>query len=163
MTDDYKDAKAKMKAGASLTRETGDREVVVVLVRGHAIVGCEGLASREIGARMSPFDGAPWSMYVPPHTRYTIAATDDVELGRGAIPPGQDTEPAPTRSFSGDARSADASARRRRCAEEKPDRRAMCSTVADAQAGSPSSRRAASMRVRRICSLIPPGNAVSRP
>ena len=90
-------------------------------------------------------------------------ATDDVELGRGAIPPGQDTEPAPTRSFSGDARSADASARRRRCAEENPDRRAMCSTVAEAQAGSPSSRRAASMRVRRICSLIPPGNAVSRP
>lgn len=67
--------------GATVTRETGDREVVVVLVKGRAIAGCEGLASREIGARMSPFDGAPWSMYVPPHTRYTIVATDDVELG----------------------------------------------------------------------------------
>ncbi|MFM0013463.1 5-deoxy-glucuronate isomerase [Paraburkholderia sediminicola] len=82
-----------LKVGAMVTQETGDREVVVVLVRGHATVGCEGLASRAIGARMSPFDGAPWSMYVPPHTRYTIVATDDVELGicsapaKGGLPP----------------------------------------------------------------------------
>jgi 5-deoxy-glucuronate isomerase len=82
-----------LKPGVTVTRGTGDREVVVVLVRGHATVGCEGLASRAIGARMSPFDGAPWSMYVPPHTRYTIVATDDVELGicsapaKGGLPP----------------------------------------------------------------------------
>ncbi|MGF6936189.1 5-deoxy-D-glucuronate isomerase [Paraburkholderia sp. UCT70] len=82
-----------LKVGATVTQETGDREVVVVLVRGHATVGCEGLASRAIGARMSPFDGAPWSMYVPPHTRYTIVAADDVELGvcsapaKGGLPP----------------------------------------------------------------------------
>src|ERR1700761_8639549 len=70
-----------LKSGATVTRETGDREVVGVLVKGHAMVGCEGLTSRAVGAPMTPFDGAPWSMYAPPNTRYTIVATDDVELG----------------------------------------------------------------------------------
>ena len=69
-----------LKAGETVSEATDRTEVCLVLVSGRArIEGAEqdfGL----IGERMSPFDGLPWSVYLPPGTIWRAEAETDVEL-----------------------------------------------------------------------------------
>jgi 5-deoxy-glucuronate isomerase len=79
--------------GAALAAETGDREVCLVLVAGRARVAVAGRSQGEIGERRSPFDAAPWSVYVPARSSWTLDAITPVEVaicsapGAGALPP----------------------------------------------------------------------------
>jgi 5-deoxy-glucuronate isomerase len=75
-----------LKAGQGLTRETGETEVCLVLVSGKARVSGAGHDFGVIGARMSPFDGSPWSVYVPPHASWSVVAEGDCELAVCAAP-----------------------------------------------------------------------------
>ena len=45
--------------------ETGDREVCLVFVTGKGKVTAGGKDLGELGERMRPFEGKPWSVYVP--------------------------------------------------------------------------------------------------
>lgn len=71
----------KELASASIaTGETGDCEVCLVLVSGRARIHSNGMDFGVLGERMSPFDGLPWSVYLPPGQDWTVTAETPVEL-----------------------------------------------------------------------------------
>lgn len=54
----------RLDAGESLSRDTGDREVCLVLLAGKARITGGSEDFGVIGERTSPFGGKPWSVYV---------------------------------------------------------------------------------------------------
>jgi 5-deoxy-glucuronate isomerase len=66
--------------GASMSAETGDREACLVLVGGRAKITAGPTDFGSIGERTNPFEGQPWSVYVPAHSRYVVLAETPVEL-----------------------------------------------------------------------------------
>jgi len=76
----------KLAAGDSLSAETHDREVCLVLVTGKAVVHAERHDFGEIGARMTPFDGEPYAVYVPAGSRWSVDATTPLELAICSAP-----------------------------------------------------------------------------
>ena len=80
-----------LKPGDSAAEQTGDREVILVLVEGRAQISGAGRDWGEMGARMSVFDRSPpHCLYLPPGTDWQARATTDCVLavcsapGRGA-------------------------------------------------------------------------------
>jgi 5-deoxy-glucuronate isomerase len=76
----------RLKAGDTVSDVTGGREVCLVLVTGKAKVAAGGENFGLIGERMSPFDGKPWSVYVPQDSEWTVTADTDVELAVCSAP-----------------------------------------------------------------------------
>lgn len=83
-----------LSKGKTIQQDTGDREVCLVLVSGTASVQAGTETFRNIGVRMSPFEKTPpYSVYVPPKTRFVVTAESDLELavckapGTGKFPP----------------------------------------------------------------------------
>jgi 5-deoxy-glucuronate isomerase len=78
--------------GQSLARPTGDMEVCLVLVGGRARITGAGTDFGVVGGRDNPFDGLPWSVYVPARSDWTVTAEGPVELaicaapGKGGLP-----------------------------------------------------------------------------
>jgi 5-deoxy-glucuronate isomerase len=68
------------------------REACLVFVSGRAEITADGARLGKIGSRRSPFDGSPWSIYLPPGAALDIEADSDVEMalctapGTGALP-----------------------------------------------------------------------------
>lgn len=92
---------------------TDDREVCLVFVTGKGRVTIGGKDYGEQGQRMSPFDGAPYAVYIPAHADWTVEATTAFDLavcsspGGGShaprlIPPG--THPPTTRGKGSNTR-----------------------------------------------------------
>lgn len=78
-----------LEPGASLARETGGREVCLVLITGRAKVATATESWPEIGERMSLFDGeSPYSVYVPAGDRYQVEALSALELAVCSAPGG---------------------------------------------------------------------------
>jgi 5-deoxy-glucuronate isomerase len=77
---------ARLAPGESMADETGDREVCLVLVSGRARVSADGTDFGTIGARMSPFEGKPWSVYVPAGGRWSVTAETDLNLAVCSAP-----------------------------------------------------------------------------
>ena len=75
-----------LKAGQALSRDTGEREHCIVLVSGKVQVTAGPLDCGEIGERLSPFEGRPHAVYVPPHLQWTLIATTDCEIGVCSAP-----------------------------------------------------------------------------
>lgn len=68
--------------GQRARRSTGERELCVVLVGGHADVLSEHGRWLGLGGRATPFDGPPDAAYLPPHTEVElVGAGDGAELG----------------------------------------------------------------------------------
>jgi 5-deoxy-glucuronate isomerase len=74
--------------GETLFGETEDREVCLVLIAGRADVEADGQSFGEIGERMSPFQGKPWSVYVPAGASWRVTATTELELAVCSAPGG---------------------------------------------------------------------------
>lgn len=70
----------RLKAGQKVDQPTAGEEVCLVLVSGKAHVGAGCKDFGVIGERMSPFEGAPWSLYVPAQSSWTAQAETDCEL-----------------------------------------------------------------------------------
>jgi 5-deoxy-glucuronate isomerase len=70
----------RIPAGEHIAATTGDRETCLVLVSGKAEVSADGEDFGLIGERMSPFEGKPWSVYVPQSSRWSLAAETEVVL-----------------------------------------------------------------------------------
>jgi len=70
----------RLKPGESARGNMKDREVCLVLVSGKAAIGAEGQYYGILGERMSPFEGKPWSVYVPAGADWMVTAASDVEL-----------------------------------------------------------------------------------
>lgn len=80
----------KLDAGQVTGGESGAQELCLVLVSGKARISVNGVDFGEIGERMSPFDGAPWAVYVPHGSEWAADATTAVELAVCAAPGGGD-------------------------------------------------------------------------
>jgi 5-deoxy-glucuronate isomerase len=56
------------------------RETCLVFISGKGRVVVDGQNLGEFGKRMSPFEGKPWSVYVPPKSKWQVEATTDLVL-----------------------------------------------------------------------------------
>ena len=90
----------KLNAGDTAKGYEAERETCLVFVsgRGRVKAGTEDLGA--IGERTSPFEGKPWSVYVPAGTGWSVTASESAEiavctspgsgrLGARVIPPGE--------------------------------------------------------------------------
>lgn len=76
----------RLKPGESARGKTNDREVCLVLISGRAAIGADGNYYGVIGERMNPFEGKPWSVYVPSDGDWMATAATDVELAVCSAP-----------------------------------------------------------------------------
>src|SRR4051812_13013263 len=92
-----------LAAGARAERDTGERELCVVVVSGAAHVRSAHGEWNDLGGRTDPWAGPPDAAYLPPGTTVTIEAAGDAEVALcwapapngGATPrvlPGSDIE-----------------------------------------------------------------------
>jgi 5-deoxy-glucuronate isomerase len=72
--------------GQNLRQSTGDREVLLVFVAGTGRVEAGSCEFPTVGGRLSPFDDAPFSVYLPPRTDFVVTATSRVELALCSAP-----------------------------------------------------------------------------
>ena len=79
-----------LQPGDSLVRQTGDFEICIVIVSGRAgITAGSGIGSQDfgiLGKRLTPFEGGPWSVYVPAKSSYTVVAATKCEIAICAAP-----------------------------------------------------------------------------
>jgi 5-deoxy-glucuronate isomerase len=76
----------RLAAGGGARGSTGACEVCLVLISGRGSVVAGGEDFGAIGERMSPFEGKPWSVYVPPRSEWRLHAATDVELAVCSAP-----------------------------------------------------------------------------
>lgn len=70
-----------LEAGQSASEETGDREVILVLVEGKAAISAGAESFGELGERMSVFERTkPHCIYVPNGSSWSATATTDCVL-----------------------------------------------------------------------------------
>ena len=75
-----------LPAGGRIDRDTGDREVCIVMIAGRARVSAGDRDFGVIGERASVFEGPPWSVYVPAHARFTVEAEGPCEVALCSAP-----------------------------------------------------------------------------
>ncbi|MBH0236623.1 5-deoxy-glucuronate isomerase [Methylobrevis albus] len=76
----------KLAPGETAGADTGDREVCLVIVSGTASITAGDLATGVIGGRTSPFEGKPFSVYVPAGSRWSATAASDLVLAVCSAP-----------------------------------------------------------------------------
>jgi 5-deoxy-glucuronate isomerase len=83
----------QLAPGRALSRRTSGRETCLVLVSGRAAVRVGDAEYGVIGERRSPFEGSPWSVYVPAGAAWHVDAPEGCELAvctapaEGKLPP----------------------------------------------------------------------------
>lgn len=83
----------RLAAGETAGDTRTDREVCLVFVSGTGAVEAGSAEFAKVGERMSPFEGKPWSVYVPAGSQWRVGALSEVELavcsapGSGKHPP----------------------------------------------------------------------------
>jgi len=76
----------RLTRGQTASGASGDKELCLVFVTGKGRVDANGDDLGVLGERMSPFDGKPWSVYLPEGSSWTVTAETDVELAVCAAP-----------------------------------------------------------------------------
>ena len=76
----------RLKPGETVSDATGNREVCLVFVTGKGTAKAAGEDFGLLGERMSPFEGKPWSIYVPQATNWSVTAETDLELAVCSAP-----------------------------------------------------------------------------
>ncbi|PZN55135.1 MAG: 5-deoxy-glucuronate isomerase [Proteobacteria bacterium] len=76
----------RLRAGDAVSAETDGREACLVLVSGRGKVHAAEKDFGVLGQRMSPFEGKPWSVYVPQGSRWSVTAETDLELAVCSAP-----------------------------------------------------------------------------
>ncbi len=80
-------ATVRLQAGQTFVRETGEKEVCLVLLGGRCGVKTAEREWAAIGGRTSPFDEEPpYAVYVPAGDRYEVTALTDLEFGVCSAP-----------------------------------------------------------------------------
>ena len=80
----------KVKTGDRISAMTGEREVCLVWISGKSETIVDEKPVGILGERMSPFEGAPHALYVPPGSEWQIKALTDLELAVCSAPGGGD-------------------------------------------------------------------------
>lgn len=78
----------RLDPGQAYGESTEDREVCLVLVSGKGRFAVDGEDFGVLGERMSPFDGAPWALYVPAGRHWAVDAETALELAVCSAPGG---------------------------------------------------------------------------
>jgi 5-deoxy-glucuronate isomerase len=82
----------KLAAGEEAGGNASGRELCLVMISGKARARVDRTDFGSIGERNNPFEGKPWSVYVPPEAHWRITAETPVELAvcsapaRGGLP-----------------------------------------------------------------------------
>ncbi len=76
----------QLAQGAELAAPTGTRELCIVLLSGTARIAAGGQDLGRIGGRNSPFEGPPWSAYIPAQSDYTLLAQTACEVALCSAP-----------------------------------------------------------------------------
>lgn len=71
----------KLGKGQSAKGDSKDRETCLVFITGKGRVTVDGKELGLLGERLSPFEGKPWSVYVPAGASWSITAETPLELG----------------------------------------------------------------------------------
>ena len=71
--------------GAPWSGNTGEQEAALVLLGGRITLRA-GDETWPMGERRTPFDGLPWSAYLPPRTAFTIEATEPADVAWSQAP-----------------------------------------------------------------------------
>lgn len=82
-----------LNPGESYGGETGDREVLAVILGGKANFAVNGQEFKNIGGRPNVFAGKPHSVYIPCGAQYTITALTKLEVGLPSAPSDLQTAP----------------------------------------------------------------------
>jgi len=83
----------RLTPGETVGENTGDRELCLVFVAGKGRVSVGGRDFGELGKRMTPFEGPPAAVYVPPHTDWSVTATTELDLAGCTAPGGGSYQP----------------------------------------------------------------------
>jgi 5-deoxy-glucuronate isomerase len=69
----------RLAPGGKASGMLQDRETCLVFVtgKGHVVAGMD---LGELGGRMTPFEGKPWSVYIPAGVEWAVTAVTDLEL-----------------------------------------------------------------------------------
>ncbi len=70
----------RLKPGQTAAANTGSNEVCLVFVTGRGAAHADGESFGTLGERMSPFEGRPWSLYLPQDSEWSVTAETDLEL-----------------------------------------------------------------------------------
>lgn len=76
----------RLKSGDVAASGTGDREVCLVFITGKGEVNTDGVHLGMLGERMSPFEGRPWSVYIPQGARWSVTAATELEFAVCSAP-----------------------------------------------------------------------------
>ena len=70
----------ELRPDQAVSQRTDGRETCLVLVSGRAAVRAGDQDYGVIGGRANPFEGSPWSVYVPAGTPWSVQAEEGCEL-----------------------------------------------------------------------------------
>jgi 5-deoxy-glucuronate isomerase len=76
----------RLKPGESASGRTGSTETCLVFVTGKGNTVANGNDLGVLGERMSPFEGKPWSVYLPQDGDWTVTAETELELAVCSAP-----------------------------------------------------------------------------
>lgn len=76
----------RLAPGSEASAEAGDRELCLVFISGRGSVSVAGRDFGLLGERMSPFEGKPWSVYVPQGCDWSVKAETEVTLAVCSAP-----------------------------------------------------------------------------
>jgi 5-deoxy-glucuronate isomerase len=79
--------------GGPVSSQTGEREVLAVILGGKATFDAGGKRFDHVGGRPNVFAGKPHSVYLPAGVEYTIAAEGPVQIGLTSAPSDLQAEP----------------------------------------------------------------------
>lgn len=82
-----------LKDGQTHKGNTGDREVLAVLLGGKATITAGGQRFESVGGRANVFAGKPHSVYIPCQTEFTLTGVGAVEIGLCSAPSDLVTQP----------------------------------------------------------------------
>jgi len=83
----------KLAAGETYSGESGEREVLAVLLGGRADFDVNGKCFEKIGGRPNVFNGKPYSVYIPAKSRFTVTGASAVEIALPSAPSDLEIEP----------------------------------------------------------------------
>lgn len=70
----------KLEKGESITKNSGEYELGLVILSGNCNIKTEGLEANNLGGRRNVFDGKPDTVYIPVDSEYTVEA-----VGHGTL------------------------------------------------------------------------------
>src|SRR5512147_842079 len=70
----------KLGAGETYSSESGDREILAVLLGGRATFEIGEKCFENVGGRPNVFNGKPHSVYIPAKSEFTIKAESVIEI-----------------------------------------------------------------------------------